>query len=165
MRASSAPYTIVRIQVMNPRLKPVDLSLARTPCVFRDVRLHDGSPAKNTYVLSSDCVGMTSAAPRHTTEARLIGAVGLVDISTCWTCATWIPRINQHHGNTGPLCFVANKEAKLSERPAMQLSALLSASPRPRVNTLADWRFLPPPGYPLGAVWASAPMVCPTCYR
>jgi hypothetical protein len=63
---------------MNLQLKPVGLSLAKTPCDLRDVRLHDGSPAEHTNVLSSDCVGMTSAATRHTTQGGLIGAIRLV---------------------------------------------------------------------------------------
>jgi hypothetical protein len=41
-------------------LKPGGLSLARQPCCLRDVRLHDGSPAKNTNVPSSDRVTLIS---------------------------------------------------------------------------------------------------------
>ena len=121
---------------MNPRLKAVGLSLARTLCVLRDVRLHDRSPAKNTNVLSSDCVGMTSAAARHTTERGLIGAIGLIRMPTSRTAARGIARIDQHDSNTCLLCFVADKGTELSERPAMQLSALLPPSPHPRANAL-----------------------------
>lgn len=121
---------------MNPQLKHVGLSLAQTPCVLRDVRLHDGSPAKHTHVLSSNGVGMTSAATRHTTERGLIGAIGLVCVSAGETAARGIPGIDQHHGNTGPPCFVADTGAELKERPTMQLSTLLPPSPHPRANAV-----------------------------
>ena len=100
---------------MNPRLMPVGLSLARTPCVLRDVRLHDGSPAKYTNVLSSDCIGMTSAATRHTTKGGLIRTIRPARRVAGRTAARGVARIDQHHGNTGPLCFVADKAAELVE--------------------------------------------------
>src|SRR5262249_43786822 len=94
------------------------------------------SPAKHTNVLSSDCVGVTNAVTRHTTEAGLIGAVRLVRMSTHRTAARCVTGINQHNGNARPLCFVADKGTKLGERPTIQLSALLPSSPHPRANTL-----------------------------
>lgn len=121
---------------MNPRLKHVGLSLARTPCVLRDVRLHDGSPAEHTNVLSSDCVRMTSVATRHTAEGCLVGAISLVRMPTGRTAARGVAGIDQHHGNTNPLCFVADTCAELKERPTMQLSTLLPPSPHPRANAL-----------------------------
>ncbi|MEN9936822.1 MAG: hypothetical protein RLZZ387_3401 [Chloroflexota bacterium] len=86
----------------------VGLSLAG-PAVasLRDVRLHDGSPAEHTNVLSSDCVGMTSAATRRTAEGCLVGAVSLVCMPAGRTAARGVARIDRHHGNVDPLRLVA----------------------------------------------------------
>src|SRR2546426_12255924 len=114
---------------MNPRLKPVGLSLARRLCRLRDVRLHDRSPAKNTNVLGSDRIGMTSAATRYAAKGGLIGAICRITMPTFRAGARGIARIDQHNRDTDPLCLVADKRPQLSERPAMQLSALLPSSP------------------------------------
>jgi len=122
--------------VMNPSLKARACPWRDRRICLRDVRLHDGSPAKHTNVLSSDGVGMTSAATRHTAEGGLSGAVRLVRMPTGRTAARRVARIDQHNGNTNALCLVVDKGAELRERPAMQLSALLPFSPHPRANTL-----------------------------
>src|SRR6266545_742308 len=73
---------------------------ARQPCCLRDVRLYDGSPAKNTNVPGSDRIGMTSAATQYAAEGCLIGTIGLVDMPARWTSAGGIPRIDQGDTNT-----------------------------------------------------------------
>src|SRR6266542_1852743 len=90
------------------KLKPGGLSLARRRYRLRDVWLHDGSPAKHTNVLGSDCIGMTSAATRYTAEGGLTGAVRLVDMTAYRTCAARVSWIDQHNGDAGSLRFVGD---------------------------------------------------------
>lgn len=117
-------------------LQPRGLSLARRTCRLRDVRLHDRSPAENTNMLSSDDVGMASAATRRTAKDRLTWTIGLVDMPARWTGARGVPGIDQHDWDTGALRFVGHKRQELKERPAMQNGALRLPSPHPRANVL-----------------------------
>lgn len=103
---------------------------------IRDVRLHDGSPAEHTNVLSSDYVSVTSAATRRTTKNGLAWTISLVGMPARGAATRGVARIDQHDGNARPLRLVGNKGAQLKERPAMQDRALLPASPHPRANAL-----------------------------
>src|SRR6266545_2959074 len=127
---------VVAQEVMNPRLKPVSLSLARQPRCLRDVRLHDSSPAENTNVLSSDRIGMTSAATRYAEEGCLIGTIGLVDMPARRAGARGITGIDQHDGDARQCCLVADEGLQLKERPAMQNGALRLPSPHPCADVL-----------------------------
>src|SRR5262245_13551134 len=64
---------------------------------LRDVWLYDGSPAKNTNVLGSDRSGMTSAATRYTAERGLRATIAFVGMTTRWTTARGVARIDQHN--------------------------------------------------------------------
>src|SRR5690348_2780270 len=80
---------------MNPRLQHVGLSLARRPRRLRDVRLHNGSPAEHTNVLSSDHIGWPSEATRCADKRGLGCAVFFRGMPTRGAGARGIPRVNK----------------------------------------------------------------------
>jgi hypothetical protein len=131
--------------------KHVGLSLARTPRVLRDVRLHDRSPAENTNVLGSDRISMTSAATLNAFECCLGLAIRFCDLAARWAGARGISRINQHGRDTRKHGFVRDKGLQLKERPAMQYGALRLPSPEERANVLE--------------IFKRNPSLCAFCYR
>ena len=98
--------------------------------------LYDRSPAKPTNVLGSDCIGMTSAATRYTTEGCLIRTVCLVGMPTGWAPPRGIARVDQGNGNACKPGLIHDIALQLKERPAMQHGALRLPSPYPRANVL-----------------------------
>jgi len=98
---------------------------------FRDVRLHDKSPA--SYRARSDSIGMTSEATLDSLEDRLRRSVGLRDVPTVRALPRSVARVYEMHRHTRSFGLVLDEGTELPERPARESSALLpSLSPHPR---------------------------------